>query len=64
MKRDSETQTEYAIRLIREDERRECIRLAIWAIHDCRLPPGEQNLLIRRLMATAVSDAIAIKVPA
>jgi hypothetical protein len=61
MKRNNETQTEYAIRLIREDERRECIRLAIWAVYDCGLPPSEVNLTIRRLMAVAVTDALAIK---
>lgn len=61
MKRDTETQTEYAIRLIREDERRECIRIALCAIHDCSLPTSGENITIRHLIAMSISDALAIK---
>jgi hypothetical protein len=61
MKRPNETQTEYAIRLIREDERRECLTLAIWAVHDCALPANDDNREIRSLIASAISSALTPK---
>jgi hypothetical protein len=60
MKRDNETQTAYAIRLIREDERRECLRLAIWAVHDCGLPPCQDNLILRSLIRNAIVDVLKV----
>lgn len=58
MKSDAETPTGYAIRLIREEERRECISLAIRAIHECDLPYSQISLEIKRCMAYAVSEAL------
>lgn len=36
-----------------------CAKAASWAIHDCPLPPGENNFLIRGLINAAVLNAIA-----
>lgn len=41
------------------NERERCAKAASWAIYDCPLPAGENNLEIRSIIKAAVLEAIA-----